>query len=90
MRYGLANAFKAVPLLQLTLASSLYHLFNGRQFSKSSPDACQFLPLLTENRNGDTEVAVWARMNEYLQVIGRPAILTPFKRRKPVIISRDL
>lgn len=37
-----ANAFKAAALLQLTPDSSLHHLFHARQFSKASPDGCQF------------------------------------------------
>lgn len=37
-----ANAFKAAALLQLTPVASLHRLFGERQFSKASPDACQF------------------------------------------------
>lgn len=42
MHSNSANAFKAATLLQLTVDSSLHHLFSARQFSKASPDGCQF------------------------------------------------
>lgn len=42
MHHNGANAFKAATLLQLTVDSSLHHLFSERQFSKASPDGCQF------------------------------------------------
>lgn len=65
-----ANAFKAATLLQLTVYSSLHHLFTARQFSKASPDGCQFYAKWKRD-------SVQPSSNWYLQVIGWIVIWKP-------------
>lgn len=65
-----ANAFKADTLLQLTVDSSLHHLFSARQFSKASPDGCQFYAKWKRN-------SVQPGSNWYLPVMGWIVIWKP-------------
>lgn len=62
-----ANEFKAATLLQLTVDSSLHHLFSARQFSKASPDGCQFYAKWKRD-------SVQPGSNWYLRVIGWIAV----------------
>ena len=68
-----ASAFKAAALLQLTVGSSLHHLFSVRQFFKASPDGCQFYAKWKRD-------SVQPSSNLYLRVTGWMVIWKPWNK----------